>query len=236
MRILLRKQHKITCLEKQLQALDDFDSRYHPEWMISEQSDLNKQRDETFENLEASFSAYDDFLKKTEWVLAAPQSAPDVINQIKDAIPDYVVPDEHQYLNRWFDCFYVGGHDDSKIGKLRTFAEDLVDLYLTLVDELRELSGLPSRPDHFYRSIIAVRLARAIAAVLSIMMLLLPMIILNFVHSSAWRLAIVSIFAAFFISALTALSNAGTTEIFVAGATYCAVLVVFVSQGGAESV
>ncbi|KAK8255585.1 hypothetical protein HDK77DRAFT_479155 [Phyllosticta capitalensis] len=155
MRILLRKQRKISCLEKQLQALDDFDTRYHPEWMISEQSDLNKQRDEIFESLEAAFSAYDSFLKKTEWILAAPQSSPDIINQTKEAILDYIIPDERHYLSRELDCFYVGGHEDSKIGKLLTVAENLVNLCLMLTDSVRKLSGLPSRPDRFYRSIIA---------------------------------------------------------------------------------
>ena len=61
------------------------------------------------------------------------------------------------------------------------------------------------------------------------MMLLAPVVILNFVHQTGWRFFIIFLAAAAFVSVITAVSKSRMIEIFVAGATYAAVLVVFVA-------
>ncbi|KAK8218826.1 hypothetical protein IWZ01DRAFT_166134 [Phyllosticta capitalensis] len=77
--------------------------------------------------------------------------------------------------------------------------------------------------------------ARIINAFVSALILLLPIVVLNFVGSSGMRLLVVFVSTTVFISALMTLTSAGTMEVFVSGATYSAVLVVFVSQNAVGS-
>ena len=74
--------------------------------------------------------------------------------------------------------------------------------------------------------------ARAIIAVVTIVILLIPVILLNAVTSTIPRFVIVFAAAGLFVSAITAFSRLSMAEIFAAGATYTAVLVVFVSGNG----
>ncbi len=64
------------------------------------------------------------------------------------------------------------------------------------------------------------------------MLLLVPVVILNFVHKTALRFGIIFIVATTFVSTVTVVSKAKTVEVLVAGATYSAVLVVFVAGNG----
>ena len=64
------------------------------------------------------------------------------------------------------------------------------------------------------------------------MLLLVPVVILNFVHKTALRFGIIFIAASTFVSTVTIVSKAKTVEVLVAGATYSAVLVVFVAGNG----
>lgn len=76
--------------------------------------------------------------------------------------------------------------------------------------------------------------ARSFAGCLAVILLLVPVIVLNVVESSTSKFIVIVIAASTFISTLTTISPAGMAEVFVAGATYAAVLVVFVSQDGLD--
>ena len=71
-----------------------------------------------------------------------------------------------------------------------------------------------------------------LTASFTVLILLLPIIVLNIVHKATLRFVVVFVSDALFVSAVTGLSQASIAEIFVAGATYAAVLVVFVSGNG----
>jgi hypothetical protein len=62
--------------------------------------------------------------------------------------------------------------------------------------------------------------------------LLVPAILLNLAQTVALRFTIIFIATALFIGAVTAISQAKLSEIFVAGAAYVAVLVVFIASSG----
>ena len=74
--------------------------------------------------------------------------------------------------------------------------------------------------------------ARGIIAVVTLVVLLIPVIILNAVTSTVPRFVVVFVAAGLFVSAITAFNRLSMAEIFAAGATYTAVLVVFVSGNG----
>jgi hypothetical protein len=75
-------------------------------------------------------------------------------------------------------------------------------------------------------------IARTLAAIFTIAVLLVPAILLNLVQTIALRFIIIFIASALFIGSVTALSQATMSEIFVAGAAYAAVLVVFIASNG----
>ncbi|KAL9091121.1 MAG: hypothetical protein Q9165_005048 [Trypethelium subeluteriae] len=91
-------------------------------------------------------------------------------------------------------------------------------------DETIEASSLPKA------NIRAV--TRALTASFAIVLLLVPVIILNAVSTTVDRFVIIFVSATLFVSLLTLSSQARITEVFAAGATYAAVLVVFVSGNG----
>lgn len=77
-------------------------------------------------------------------------------------------------------------------------------------------------------------IARVLVASFTILVLLVPALVLNFVHSTALKFVVIFVAATVFVTAVTAARLANLSELFVAGATYAAVLVVFVSQNGSS--
>ena len=79
---------------------------------------------------------------------------------------------------------------------------------------------------------IISNLARSIIAALTIVVQLIPIVVLHVVTSTVPRFVVIFASAMLFVSTITIVSKASMAEVFVAGATYSAVLVVFVSGNG----
>jgi hypothetical protein len=67
---------------------------------------------------------------------------------------------------------------------------------------------------------------------MAVVLLLIPIIGLELVHKIVFKLLIIFMAAAIFVISVSAFGGAGMGEVFVAGATYAAVLVVFISGSG----
>lgn len=78
--------------------------------------------------------------------------------------------------------------------------------------------------------------ARTVAAVFTISVLLVPIILLDIAQTTTTRFTIIFLATGFFIGAVTAVSKATMAEVFIAGATYSAVLVVFVASNGPSGI
>ncbi|KAK8185829.1 hypothetical protein BC567DRAFT_214394 [Phyllosticta citribraziliensis] len=228
MRMLLWQQFHIATLEKKLQSLDQEDNKQHPKWLISQAADKNEARKELFEHLKVALAEYDDLLARTKSALSEPKPTPYRVECAERAVAK-LAKAERDYLKK--DLLDIGGTSDPRIGKILRFTEKVVRSMLRLELFTREKCfGEKDIQETSMKTSNFLALARAIAALLSVVILLLPILVLNFVQSSGMRLLVVFISAAVFISTLTVLTPAGTSDVFVAGATYCAVLVVFVSQ------
>ncbi|KAK8219067.1 hypothetical protein IWZ01DRAFT_524553 [Phyllosticta capitalensis] len=230
-RMILRKQFEIERLEKELRQLDESDRQNNALWLNSQELDGKKRREEVFAELDTVMAVYDDLLKRSQYVMTAPAPSNQRVKDIQEVSKSYIVKDERGYL--YNDLLNIAGAQDPRLGKLLLVSEYLVHLILTLRDQIRKILGLFKATDRVYVSPALFRkVARTITAVLSAVILLLPIVVLNVVETSTMRLVVVFLSAISFISALTILTAAGTMEVFVAGATYSAVLVVFVSQNG----
>ncbi|CZR63819.1 uncharacterized protein PAC_13716 [Phialocephala subalpina] len=76
---------------------------------------------------------------------------------------------------------------------------------------------------------LAIRGSRSVLASFATVVLIIPVIVINLLSSSGVRLGIAVAASALFIFILSFLMNAQTKELFLAGATYAAVLVVFIA-------
>ncbi|KAK8219063.1 hypothetical protein IWZ01DRAFT_524549 [Phyllosticta capitalensis] len=236
MRMLLRIQSKITSLEDELDSLDRSDLANNRDALRSQKGNNDPERERIFSSLQSALAEYDSEFQRAQWMLTAPEPSPKQIHDVRTKVQSSLVGDEGDYVN--YDVVHIRSGTDPKFGKLFKLSEDWTLRAVARIrgPKIRQYLGIMDTQDGQSVTPLAFihMVTRTVAALLSVVVLLVPMIILNFVNASGWRLAIVSIFATIFIAALTALSAAGTMEIFVAGATYCAVLVVFVSQGGAS--
>lgn len=170
--------------------------------------------------------------------------------------------DDTQYLDATSDHLMLFGYiKDSGMAKLVPFAERIVagiercrqkvayflfSLFFSLQAPTQYGLGKALSKNDYLHQILAPKspttidlsrptiraVARVIAASLTIFVLLVPILILNFVATTAIKFVVIFIAATAFVSGVTAASLASMAEIFVAGATYAAVLVVFVSQNG----
>ncbi|KAK8255730.1 hypothetical protein IWZ00DRAFT_565286 [Phyllosticta capitalensis] len=229
MRVILRQQFEIERLEKKLQRLDEDEDDLVA--LVSQEKDNNEERNETLNQLKENLAEYDSLLQRNQWAMRAPEPTPDHVETVRTELTHRLVKSERGFIDE--DVLDIGGSTDPKSGKLYNFSENIALWSLTLWLRLGKRLGLIKiRGPVIVQGIVFRRIARTLAAGLSVLMLLLPMIILNFVETGGVRLAVVSVFSMVFISALTVLSAAGTMEIFLAGAAYAAVLVVYVSQSG----
>lgn len=78
-------------------------------------------------------------------------------------------------------------------------------------------------------------IARFTVAILAIFLLLAPIIGLNAVEKTVPKFVIICVASSTFVASISVLSNASIGEVFTAGATYAAVMVVFVSGNGIQS-
>ncbi|KAK8255734.1 hypothetical protein IWZ00DRAFT_137934 [Phyllosticta capitalensis] len=232
MRMLLRLQFKITSLENELQKLDQMDEENDPMPLISQKDDSNEERERVFTDLKDTLAEYDDLMKRIQWILQAPEPTSKHLRNVRSRVEECLAETDCDYVNK--DVINIGYAADPKFGRLYQWSENMTISAVVHGVKIGERLGWIDDPAGMVISGTVFRMVtRTIAAFFSVVILLLPMVVLNFVDASGWRLGVVFIFATLFIAALTTLSAAGTMEIFVAGATYCAVLVVFVSQGGA---
>ncbi|KAK8244405.1 hypothetical protein HDK90DRAFT_463235 [Phyllosticta capitalensis] len=235
-RLILCQQFKLAQLEKKLQALDQQDCTQNVEWLNSLAKDKNDERKCVLADVKDAFVEYDAMIQQTAWAMSTPLPTQRNRKRMQNEASNLLVEDESSILQH--DLMYIGPIAN---GALYEFTEASARGYLKARANLQKIFGASNGQDtaedtaedtEVVFTETVRRIARTIAAVLSVLILLLPILILNFVHAAGSRLAVVFVSAAAFISALTILTPAGTGEVFVAGATYAAVMVVFVSQAG----
>lgn len=156
---------------------------------------------------------------------------------------------EVEYLDNPSDLLNVGYVKDPSMVKIVDALLRLVELYYSLRSRLsKRAKKAPS--DHetgqnsedgaedekkISRPLLRAA-ARTVAAIFTIFVLLVPIILLNVAQTTATRFTIIFLATGFFIAAVTAVSKATMAEVFIAGATYSAVLVVFVASNGPSGI
>ncbi|MCJ1249358.1 hypothetical protein MMC30_006581 [Trapelia coarctata] len=245
MRLLLLKQDQITKLESELNTLDE--TEVNPMFLGTIRGDLNEARRAKLIELDEALAKYDDHLERTGRLCGDIQPQP--------------VEGDIESLEAWYgrgsiaraETKYLNFTDGRYWGRDLLTLEDAPDIGMKRLGQwqgrmiLRACRWFGFRPSNdlttdqtvFFISDRYLRAgARAIVASLTIILLLVPVILLNYVQQKDYiqqtviQFVIIFLAATMFVTAITMASKARMVEIFVAGATYTAVLVVFVASNG----
>ncbi|KAF2849802.1 hypothetical protein T440DRAFT_426457 [Plenodomus tracheiphilus IPT5] len=228
-RLLLIKQLKLSDLEEQLEKLDNDEQRGL--FLSSNRRDNNLSRKQVIVDIDRALADYDQLIERNHRILALDPVENRNVSSIRNWLNanGCMARDEVKYLDHMNDLTsVVASHDAIML----TFEAWLERTLLRLWKGLRHRSmfDVSRDPTVHIPSNSAFRIAtKALTASLIVSLLLIPIFICNMVQRTKVRLVVVAVAAVLFVAILCGLTRAKPIELFVAGATYTTVLVVFVS-------
>ncbi|KAI0538636.1 hypothetical protein GGR58DRAFT_467466 [Xylaria digitata] len=249
-RMLLLKQDRISCLEAQLDQIDQDEQL--PLFLAKSRGDTNSERKSVLSQIETALADYDSFIEKTHQVFslspAAPRDNTSLINWLDGT--SSVNRQETEYLHHQEDLVSLTGPGDRATSQLEVWIEDkLIDYYPRFRMVIIPRTTNPrcsiltnhQMPSHnfstdanvfIYSGSLIKRTVKVILLLLISFLLLLPVSICTTTTSMVARLFIIILSTALYIIILSALTKARTFELILAGATFTTILVVFVSGQG----
>ncbi|KAH9880615.1 hypothetical protein IAQ61_000909 [Plenodomus lingam] len=228
-RLLLIKQLKLSDLEEQLIKLDNEEQR--GSILASNRQDNNLSRKQVIVDIDQALADYDQLIERNHQILALDPAEDRDVSSIRNWLNanGCMARDEVKYLDHTSDLTsVVASHDATML----TFEAWLERTLLRLWKGLRHRSmfDVSRDPTVHISSNSAFRIAtRTLTGSVIVSLLLIPIFICNTVQRTKVRLGVVAVAAILFVAILCGLTRAKPIELFVAGATYTTVLVVFVS-------
>ncbi|KAK8880192.1 hypothetical protein PGQ11_001486 [Apiospora arundinis] len=233
-RLLLSKQDELSALEKQLNDVDRKEKK--PLFLGALRSDANSERRRLLSNIDVALAEYDALAERNETALKRGAPRTRDVRNLANWLDNNggIARDETEYIeNPKFgeDLMAVGalGHDYSQDGLEGPITDALV-LGSKLVGRRVTQQSTIDPHVHILSHGITVRLTKALLVTLLLAMLAAPIIISTVLDSVAARLTVTLVACAVFVIILTVLTRARIIELFVAGATYTAILVVFITS------
>jgi len=237
-RLLLYRQHELVVLEKCLFDMDNTDSEkneYRIQSIRKDKADEQSEREKLIDEIDCKLKQYDELLdrERNSMSLKKPRTRAyhSIINYYWNEKP--IVKSETAFLNLADDFVILSGDQDSSfhsalerfIGKSRI--KPLKNIFSTP-------GTLAKTDDPAIRLLDKTKLnylAIAIAAVVSAILLMIPISLLfRLVVSERIKLAIVLLFSFLFHAVISYLTKPDNYQLFMATATYCAVLVAFLTS------
>lgn len=236
MRLAHLKQDKICQLEEELKQIDE--SEKSQLFLGNCRRDKNQLRKAVLENLDTALRDYDEYLQRACWTMNMPQP----IEQFKSMQRNWlentgsIARKERSYLDEdqpIGELLNIGDQKYVELPAIKRCFSVIVGLGYWAKNMLFPSKGPDGSKITVYRP-LAQAIVRAVLAVITIILLLVPIIVLNEVQRAAWRFVTIFFAATIFVVSITVVSEARLVEIFAAGAAYAAVLVVFVSNNGIQ--
>ncbi|KAI1404498.1 hypothetical protein F4819DRAFT_447791, partial [Hypoxylon fuscum] len=233
-RLLLYKQDELSVLEKQLERLDGDEPKVL--YLGSIRRDRNEARKELMTRLESKLEEYDSLATRNETILKRALPRDRDVQNLRNWIGNNacVAREEKEYLYRDGydrDLMAVGAlGSDSTQDSLEASISNALILSL----KWTKWKGIDSGASidetvHIFPPGLMINLTRGLLASMFILVLSAPVVIIVFVATIPARLAVALVACIIFILILSILAKVKTAELFVAGATYAAVMVVFIT-------
>ncbi|GIJ90560.1 hypothetical protein Asppvi_009517 [Aspergillus pseudoviridinutans] len=230
LRQLLYLQEELTHLEKRLHEVDRGETDELNN--TSRRCDTNEERKAIMADIRVQLREYDDLLIRYRTIFNFDMPTKRNYRHFRRWLDNMkpVVKDERMAFHNRQDLCATRAYN-SDFG----FLETIVSKLSTIVIRVKWLNREEQRWDEsqvLYASDDRVRKAMQVATVLaSSSSLLIPVIVLYFVHSPAARLLCIILFTFLFSTLLALFTRAKSSEIFAATAAFSAVMVVFVGTG-----
>ncbi|KAH8807489.1 hypothetical protein F5884DRAFT_857066 [Xylogone sp. PMI_703] len=224
-RLLLLAQDEITVLEDQLNKIDQEESS--PLFLACSRKDRNPNREVIISQIKKSLSAYDELVERTRRMYSYENPNPRIVESLRNWLSGNacIARNETAFLECGEDLVTLSPLEDGAVSWL---GENLPDSIVRLVKSSQSSTSRDRRVHVFPRS-LTTYVARMILTPLIIFFLLAPIIICNAITNSTARLATMVIATTVFVMLVSLLTKAKTIDLAVAGATYSAILVVFIS-------
>ncbi|KAF1828591.1 hypothetical protein BDW02DRAFT_593168 [Decorospora gaudefroyi] len=234
-RLLLLKQDKIAVLEERLTQIDD--QEQSPLFLGMSRADSNPKRREILDELDIALRDYDDYVERICRILKLTSPSRRDITSLSNWLNGTaaLARDETRYLQNSTDLASLDPGDDSLISTVHGLVEDAL---IRFFKRFRKLSGhTRSRDAHvyLYSGALITRLSRLAISSLMGLLLVIPIAACYATQSVAIRLFIIFFANVALLTAMASFSYRRTFELFLAGATYSAVLVVVLSSSSSGS-
>ncbi|KAH9995156.1 hypothetical protein F4779DRAFT_631706 [Xylariaceae sp. FL0662B] len=229
-RLLLSKQDELVQLEDRLEKLDS-DSIF-TFFRGSLRHDRNGERTQLMAEIERVLIDYDSTLNRAEKSLQRPaargRDTDNVQNWMKST--GQIPRSEAAYL--WQEDLVTIGETnrDPTSPILQDLIEDTI-IWLSKLAKSTPFHRAVSRDPHIhiFSSSMLGNFSKFIITLLLLLMLFIPVVISVSIRNTAARICVAMIACCIFIIALAMVAKAKTSELFVAGATYSAILVAFIT-------
>lgn len=219
-------------LEARLDAVDENETKEL--YLGNHRRDRNLDRKQILDEIANALKEYDELVDRNHQMLNHTAPQPLNVVSLRNWTKNTGNParSETAYLDASDDLLCVATGTDSFLTRVELLLERAIIWGWECVGSRVHCNDSRDPNVFIFSGSFSKRLAHASAAWGVVMVLWLPVIIINMLDSMLLRLISIIAAAAIAIMLLAVLTNAGTWEMFVAGATYSAVLVVFVSDSG----
>lgn len=229
-RLLLLKQDKLAILEERLERIDKEERAAL--FLGSSRDDRNEERASVLAQTDQALADYDAFVERNRRMLGCDNAKPRDVQSLQNWVHGNACLnwEETKYLDHEEDLFAISSIGDNATRKLEAWVEDSLARWFQKSGK-STLSG-KSRDTHVYifSTRFITRLARVLIVSLIILLLSIPIIVCHSISNMRAKLAIIILSLIIHLAILSGLTTARTNELFLAGATYATVLIVFVSN------
>ncbi|KAI1264650.1 hypothetical protein F5Y18DRAFT_76077 [Xylariaceae sp. FL1019] len=229
-RMLLYQQDKISQLEEELEAVDQTEQKalFHG----ARRRDMNPERRALISQLKLAMADYDDLLIRTREALSAKPARPRDVNNLHEWIKatGCLSREEFKYLQKQDLMAVVPFEPDGLLESLSGWVEDLIIWTSSKIRMNLRTSQSRDENMHIFSDSLIKKLTRVILTFVASITILIPIIASSLIVSAVGRLALVAFAIPIFMLVLSLAASPRASEIFVAGAAYAAVVVVYVSN------
>ncbi|KAI0415716.1 hypothetical protein F5X98DRAFT_209952 [Xylaria grammica] len=234
LRLLLAKQDEIAVLE---QSLDDIDAAEQRDLFLGcMRRDINTDRQDVLRSIKLAISEYDGMIAQYRGTMSLPAASKREIDNLQNWINGTGSLDrsESSYL-QYADLVNISGSGDNSAAYTESVVEECIFWLETLLarvfPDVRIGRLRVTADDNVLLLGPGLRkICRAITVMTISLVILAPTIVLLSIESPVSRV-IFSVFSgALFLLVISFLTQAKTIEVFAAGASYAAVLVVFTAS------
>ncbi|KAK0714197.1 caspase domain-containing protein [Lasiosphaeria miniovina] len=229
-RLLLLKQDRLSLLEGRLEKIDQEEVTLL--LLGSSRDDTNSERISVLAEIDAALADYDALIERNHRVLGLEDASHRDVASLQNWVDGNgcIARRETAYLACAQDLASVASPDDGATMWLGALVERCHGFFYTCVGRHPRRNASRDSNVHIFPRSSVTWAARMLMTPFVVVLLIAPVVACNFVSSLTAKLIAIVAATTGFLAALSGLTKPKTIELVVAGATYTAVLVVFISN------